>query len=83
MNATEYLKTEADPDDVIAITTYVDWELHHLTNIMEAYHQRKMESLTEIETLQIVLNWYTKDCSYILQDESGSDLEEILESYLH
>jgi hypothetical protein len=52
MNATEYLKTAADPDDVIAITTDADWELHHLTNIMEGYHQLKMESLTKIETAQ-------------------------------
>lgn len=39
----EFLKTEANPDDVIAITCNADWELTHLENLLEEYHQAKLK----------------------------------------
>ena len=54
MTAKEFLETEANPDDVIAITCDADWELNHLENLLEQYHQAKLKLLGIADVSDIV-----------------------------
>ena len=66
MTPNEFLKTEANPDDVIAITCDKDWDLKHLENLMQAYHERKLKLLGiadvvgQSEQFFAFTDWYFK-----------------------